>query len=357
MHTYHRTSNEYNYNQTFGYNSVYNHYKTLSNNFTLWQDHELYSLMYFDIWFPPTLYLLCIFFLTRFLKSRKCKVNSEMSFELDERMKYYEQKSVSLDVVPHDSPFLIRLNGRSFRNFTKKLLVLEENNTEPYSKRFQKTMLLTAEALHKEFKCATVYTHSDEITLVFNSAKPDSEHLFGGRVAKLISLIASCAGNSFLYNLMSFYGDKLDYEEPHMFDARLIVFPKGKEYEIVNHMIWRSKGNCTRNFITMYSEKILGKKEVFGMPNETRLKVLKELGHDLNSVTTNYPLKHGTFIKFDRSTKEHEYYVFRNIEFNDEMYFFLTENHDHDIYLSNELEKKMGMCQYEFDEDYEFVKI
>ena len=34
-----------------------------------------------------------------------------------------------------------------------------------------------------------------------------------------------------------------------------------------------------------------------------------------------------------------------------------TENHDYDLYLSDELEKRLGLCKYEFDEDYELVKI
>lgn len=37
------------------------------------------------------------------------------------------------------------------------------------------------------------------------------------------------------------------------FDARLVAFPADKEYEIVNHMIWRSIFDCERNAVSTYA--------------------------------------------------------------------------------------------------------
>lgn len=356
MYNYLETSNELKYNHT--YNHTYNYYQYSSDNYNFVKDPESYLELYFNILVPPVFLVLFTYFLTRFLIHNKKNALNENNIptELDERMKYYEIISRSFNVIPQESQFLIRLDGRAFSNFTKKLLNLEEDNTKPYSEKFQKVMILTAETLQKQFKCATSYTHSDEITLIFNHPNQESEHLFGGRVDKLLSLTASCAGSAFLYNLMSFFGDKLNYKEPHMFDARLVVFPPEKEYEIVNYMIWRSKGDCTRNFIAMYAEKYLSKKTIVGMTKEKRLEALKELGYDLDLETTNFALKHGVFIKYDRSTKKHNYWVFKNVKFNPEIYQFLTENHDYDLYLPDELEKDLGLCYYEFDENYELIR-
>ncbi len=348
MYIYHGTRNEY--DKTQNYTKI-----VPISIFDFTNSLDFIYDYYFDIWIPPFLLVLCMYFVVHNFTNNKRKLENYIPIELNDRMKCYEQCSQLFDIIPHECPFLIRLDGRTFSNFTKKLLELEGETKEPYSKKFQACMIETAIALQNEFKCATAYTHSDEITLIFNKPNIDSEHLFGGRVSKLISLTASCASSAFLYNLMTFYGDKLDYSEPRMFDARIILFPPEKEYEIVNHMIWRSKGDCTRNFISMYSEKFLGKKQVQGMPNETRLKVLRELGHDLNSSTTNYALKHGAFIKYDKETKSQVCWVFKNISFSLDMYKFLTENHDY--YLSDEQEQKLGVCRYELNTEGELIKI
>jgi tRNA(His) 5'-end guanylyltransferase len=366
MYYYHGTRNEY-YKPDYGSNS------TLVQESALMQwirDPELIPEWLFDLFVDLLPMLLCLgaIFLVIKLGVRKNGLSlncsgdlpSNVPAELGERMKYYEELSQYYDVIPKDSPFIVRLDGRAFTNLTSNLKKLEEEPNAVYSKKVQTAMVLTAQNLQKEFKCSTAYTHSDEITLIFDKSKikNGTEHLFGGRVFKLISTTASCASVSFLNNLRKLYGDdKLGHDINPTFDARVIVFPIGKEYEIVNHMIWRSKGDCQRKFIAMYSEKILGKKYVHGMLNETRIKVLKELGLDINSPNMNFPLKHGVFIKFDRSTMDYTYWVFKNISFSMDLLKFFTENHDSDLYLSNDQEKKMELCRYELSQNNELAKV
>jgi hypothetical protein len=214
-------------------------------------------------------------------------------------------------------------------------------------------MLLTANDLLHEFKPATVYTHSDEITLIFGtqSIKQNgeyTEHIFGGRVDKLLSLVSSFASVAFykhlnIINAMEVKNDK-DIGEyitadltksintcsnTPTFDARLIVFPEGKEYEIVNHMLWRSRGDCTRNFIQLYAEKYIGKKNIHKKNTTDRLALLTERGVDLSGNSeykVDFAMKHGIFLKTDNDDMiKTVFFVFKNLKYSEEMYEFLTE--------------------------------
>jgi hypothetical protein len=44
------------------------------------------------------------------------------------------------------------------------------------------------------------------------------------------------------------------------FDAKLIVFPKNKNFEILNNIIWRTKRVCMQKIISLYAETYLEKK-------------------------------------------------------------------------------------------------
>jgi tRNA(His) 5'-end guanylyltransferase len=323
-----------------------------------------------------------ILFLMRLLVNltkKNINNNKNIPFELEKRMKYYEEQSRKLEIVPNDKPFIIRLDGRAFNNFTKKYKQFSKSKLNvPYSKEFKNAMLLTASDLLREFKCATAYTHSDEITLIFNNTYLESQYLFDGRVFKLLSLIPSFACGSFMVHFSeelmesgivlgndnfdnNSKNNKISRREKIMnklmepnkidsiptFDARIIVFPEEMEYEIVNHMIWRSKGDCTRNFISLYAETYLGKRNIIGMSNLERLEKLKELGYDLNSENIDYSLKHGTFLKYNSLNNEVEFYVFRNLSFTNDMYEFLTEKHNYE--LPHEQQSKLSMLLYNQD--------
>lgn len=311
--------------------------------------------------------------------NRDDKEDNNIPFELGDRMKYYEEQSRKLEIVPNNRPFIVRLDGRAFSNLTKKYKKVSKDNLDlPYSKEFKHAMLLTANDLLHEFKCASVYTHSDEITLIFNNSNPESQYIFDGKVYKLLSLIPSFASGTFLLhfsqelmeNGVRFGNSEFDNNDScesnkrilqrekltrkltetnrldsvPTFDARIIVFPEDKEYEIVNHMIWRSKGDCTRNFISLYAETYLGKKNIQNMSNAERLQKLKEKGYDLNAESTDFSLKHGTFLKYNSENDEVEFYVFKNLFFVADMYDFLTVKHGYE--LSKDQEAKLDMIMY-----------
>lgn len=317
-----------------------------------------------------SVFLCCI----RFLAYLTRPSQNPVPFGLGERMKYYEEQSRKLEVIPNDRPFIVRLDGRAFSNFTRKYKKIAKDTLDlPYSKEFKHAMLLTANDLLHEFNCTTAYTHSDEITLIFNNINPESQYIFDGKVYKLLSLIPSFACGSFMLhfseelinsgiqseenkeNKENSKCDKLIKKllEPNnidsipTFDARIIVFPKEKEYEIVNHMIWRSKGDCIRNFISLYAETYLGKKNILGMSNVERLEKLKEKGYDLNGENIDYSLKYGTFLKYNTKSNQVEFYVFKQISFTSYMYNFLTKKQDYE--LDKEQESNLSMLLYNYD--------
>ena len=190
----------------------------------------------------------------------------DLPISLDERIKYYEEMSQHITTIDPIQPYIVRLDGRSFSRFTKKY---KTNENVPYSIEFKKAMIQTCHDILHEFRPTTIYTHSDEITLIFKNAISDNgiihKHLFGGRTFKIISLISSYASVRFNHNMnitknSSEFVGSVNVNQNPTFDARIIVFPE--EYEILNHMIWRSKGDCTRNFISMFAEKYISKKSI-----------------------------------------------------------------------------------------------
>lgn len=303
-------------------------------------------------------------FLVIFLKKR------EIPHDLGDRMKFYEEESRTIADISPDREFLVRMDGRAFSALTSKYKkIAKEQNGIPYSKEFRNAMLLTANDLLREFHCSTVYTHSDEITLVFSSLSTEQgQHIFGGRTFKLLSIIPSFASSVFMCHFaeellkigVKFASDVSEtntetatdalthkicngtkLHSTPTFDARIIVFPEHHEYEILNYLIWRSKWDCVRNFVSLYAQAYL-KGSTEGIPTSERIKKLKEIGHDLDSETTDFAMKHGVFLKcFDRKTVFH---VFKNIGFSTELLDFLIRKESHTIpentnvikYTSNE---------------------
>ena len=119
--------------------------------------------------------------------------NSKPNEKLGDRMKKYEA-DMDYRILPCES-FIVRLDGRSFSKFTKKFY-------KPFDIVFVKAMCKTMTDLVDEFDVQTGYTHSDEITLIFNSKCSKEEyalfllgqvekkdlriHLFDGRIQKIL---------------------------------------------------------------------------------------------------------------------------------------------------------------------------
>lgn len=237
---------------------------------------------------------------------------------ISDRMKFYEKISAEKigAAVPFENAFVIRLDGRSFSKLTKFLKKDAHSRTgEPFSTEFMLAMRKTADTLLREFKPATAYCHSDEITLIFPAITAERraagvQHLFSGRVQKLLSVAAGVASASFTHHLRRLLSDSISTEclahyfddekgwTVFSFDARVVVFPRAKQdIEVVNNIVWRSKFDCFKNFVAMYAEKHFSPRELLGVCTQRRIEMLAERGIDVSSESIDMGMKFGTFLK------------------------------------------------------------
>jgi tRNA(His) 5'-end guanylyltransferase len=229
---------------------------------------------------------------------------------LDDRMKYFEVLSRQIKVIDPEYPFLVRIDGNNFSSFTSELKKITGDDI--FSRQFRDTMFSTGCDLLCKFKPTTVYTHSDEITLIFpptNLCKngKKSQHFHGGKVYKILSLISASASSSFYKNLLKQFDgetriavEKLLSKLDIAFDSRLIVFPIEKTYEIGNNLIWRTR-DCIRNYISAYAQKFLTKSQLHGVNSEKRICLLKNKGIDLTDESNlsfyDLSMKYGLVLK------------------------------------------------------------
>jgi len=125
---------------------------------------------------------------------------------LGDRMKEHEAKIDIIRIKPYNH-FIVRLDGRAFSKFCTGL-------KKPFDENFIKAMTNTMNDLVEEFSAITGYCHSDEISLVFprlysieeynqkcNANLDIPVHMFGGRLQKICSVIASYASVRFNHHL------------------------------------------------------------------------------------------------------------------------------------------------------------
>lgn len=153
---------------------------------------------------------------------------------LGDRMKGYEMLEAGRVLLPR-LPILARLDGKTFHTFTRKM-------QRPFDERFASLMQRTTEFLVKETRARVGYTQSDEISLMWHFDKPDSEALFGGRVQKLTSILASMAGAFFNRNM------PVEWKGVPVFDCRVWVVPDLNE--AANVFLWREQ-DATKNSVQM----------------------------------------------------------------------------------------------------------
>jgi tRNA(His) 5'-end guanylyltransferase len=253
-----------------------------------------------------------------------------MDENLGDRMKKYENHIDSKIIINPTESFIIRLDGRSFSKFTHKFV-------KPFDIIFIKAMCLTLMDLIDEFDAQTGYTHSDEITLIFKAKCSENEefeylesqikssqlnsvldndstqkskqkskqksrlkvlqnHMFNGRIQKILSLTSSLCSLRFNYHLEKLIEPiKSNYDEKfinlikshkQIFDSRILIFPESIKHEILNHQIWRSIHDCERNAISTYAYTYFGPKKIMNKKCKEMIEMLfveKKINWDITS--------------------------------------------------------------------------
>lgn len=204
-----------------------------------------------------------------------------MKDKLGDRMKEYENSAnIKLDKTMYT---LVRIDGRCFSKFTKGLL-------RPYDIGMSRLMIMTSKEVAEKTHAVFAYTQSDEITMVFGTCTDNQDMLFGGRVQKLTSTIASLATYYFNKHLKNYlpetYAKRLA-----TFDCRVWNVPDFNE--VLNCFRWRRQ-DCERNSIQSAGRACFSHKDMQNKNTNQIRTMLMDIGVDWHA----YPnfFKYGTYI-------------------------------------------------------------
>jgi tRNA(His) 5'-end guanylyltransferase len=207
--------------------------------------------------------------------------------KLGDYIKQFESVETSR-VCPVGKPMIARLDGRAFHTFTRGL-------NRPFDERLTQLMRETTQFLVKETNALVGYCQSDEITLVwFLPADTESQYLFGGRIQKATSILASLASVEFNRNLAYLIPEKVSAFP--IFDARVFSVPTLKDAFL--SVLWRER-DAIKNSITMFALSKFSHKQLQGVNGDQKKKMLSELGTPWEDL----PLRHKRGSYFARVIK------------------------------------------------------
>ena len=197
--------------------------------------------------------------------------------KMGDRLKYLEGIEAGRVLIPH-LPICVRVDGRAFHTFTRGM-------NRPYDVVMSKAMIETMKYLVEKTDACIGYVQSDEISLVLSDVK---DPMFGGRVQKLTSIIASMATAKFNQEIHILYPDRPLAE----FDCRVWNVPN--RTEAANTILWR-EFDATKNSISMAARAYYSDKQLLGKNSSQKQDMLMEKGVNWN----DYPIffKRGTYAK------------------------------------------------------------
>lgn len=200
-------------------------------------------------------------------------------------------------------PFVVRIDGVSFSQYTRGF-------TKPFDQRMTRAFIRTSADLLQRFNPLTVYYESDEISLIFNACpmqesteKHPREHMYSGRVQKLVSVMASYTAAKF--NKYINEEDWSDIQNEHVrtriaahsayFDGRAFSVPN--EFAAMASVYWRHRYDTLKNATLTYALSYYPQNAILGKsPSELRILMQNEKNWDLfNQAPKN--IIYGTFLK------------------------------------------------------------
>lgn len=201
---------------------------------------------------------------------------------LGDRIKGYERRETARRLMI-GLPICIRLDGRAFHTFTRGL-------ARPFDLNLSKMMIRTTKYLVEEVGVSLGYTQSDEITLVICNNEERPQPIFGGKIFKINSVLASMATAKFMSLISTMLPAKIG--ELPTFDCRVFQVPNLSE--AANVLLWRwldaRKNSISTAANAFYTERQLHKRSSYD-----KLKLLELRGinwHEYHPV-----LKEGMFVR------------------------------------------------------------
>ena len=198
-----------------------------------------------------------------------------------DRMKAYENKFTSAS-VSIGQILCVRIDGKGFSKFTKGF-------KKPFDERLSNAMIQTTKKLCAETHASFSYTQSDEISLIYTPGEKASEYMFGGKVSKINSILASMATWHFNYIL----GAYVEHDKPAFFDCRAWAVPDLAEAS--NVLLWRVQ-DARKNSISSLFRWTAGHSKMHGLSGEEMKAMLKsDYFTDWDQLSNKY--KYGTYAK------------------------------------------------------------
>lgn len=185
-----------------------------------------------------------------------------MDDNLGNRMKT-NYENVTRMYLPRRTYTIIRIDGKSFHNYCKKL-------NKPFDLGFIESMNNTALYLCNNIMGVKFcYVQSDEISLLLTDFdKLETEAWFGGNIQKMVSVSASMATSFFNREMYAKYlveledlltAESLLPKKDAEFDSRVFTIPSLSE--VKNYFIWRQQ-DCIRNSISSYAQSMFSNKQL-----------------------------------------------------------------------------------------------
>ena len=177
-------------------------------------------------------------------------------------MKSYEE--VPRTRLTPRMPMIIRVDGRAFHTYTKKIEHRDEPES-PWNGVMRDAMTDAARALMREISGAKIaYIQSDEISvLVTDYDKLSSQAWFDKVAQKVCSVSASIATMAFNCNIRAYIDEGLPasmFPATATFDARAFVVPKE---DVCNYFVWRQR-DAEKNSISMLAQHHFSANQLHG---------------------------------------------------------------------------------------------
>lgn len=214
-------------------------------------------------------------------------------------------EAISDPRLPANSPYVIRIDGVSFRTYTRGF-------AKPFDQRMTRAFIRTSADLLQRFNPTLVFYASDEISLVFDACpiptdreeKHAREHMYSGRIQKLASVCASFAAAKF--NKYINEEDWSDLAPTHHVRQRVSnhsAFFDGRAFSVPNTLAalaaiyWRHRYDTRKNAILTYARNYYSQKALQNK-NTLELRELMREEHQWD-VFRDAPknIIYGTFLK------------------------------------------------------------
>lgn len=192
--------------------------------------------------------------------------------------------------LPRQSFSVIRVDGKGFSKFTKKM-----RKDAPFSQEFSNRMVRAAHALTREIPGVSLaFTQSDEISILVHDFGEDNEKAYSGRVQKLSSIAASVATAHFNLGTM----------DTACFDGRVIDL--GASEDRVAEYFKSRYSNGISNSLGMLCSYYYSHKSLIGMGTMERKERLRGDGFGWDE-TVSPMHRYGIFLAKVSEMKEVSY--------------------------------------------------